>query len=236
MLNTIYANSTQFNQLLDAIQGGDTTAIVTALNDIKDSIDNISGGGSPIEIDNTQWQDLLDEIDNTDIVNALSSVGLNNTQWNNLVNAITNQQISVSLDLNNVNTDNTYNHSNFSNQYVTGVLNQIYNTLFTLDTNIIQWVKITSFSLVDVYLFKIGIIKFLWLDTAKTNIPTGWISGGVGTLPTSYASILNPSISVNKSYRTGVMTINVNNNGVLNFNCNSSIASGSYIRVLYIYI
>lgn len=208
MLNTIYANNAQFNELLTAIQGGDTTAIATALNNIKNSIDNISGG-SPVEIDNTQW--------------------------NSLINAIQSQ--SITFNLSNLNTDNTLNNSLFNSTNLTTILNLIYNTLFNTDTNIVKWETITSFSQFDVYLFKIGIIKILWIDTAKTQINSGWQSGGVGNLPSGYEALLDPVISVNKTLRNATqMFITVNANGNLNINPSATITSGYVIRQSFIYI
>lgn len=90
MLNTIYANQSQFTDLLNAIQGGDTTAIVTALGQIKTSIDTINTAlgslSTGVTQDTTQW---------TNLINAISSgsgggtVDIDATQWSNLLTEIT---------------------------------------------------------------------------------------------------------------------------------------------------
>ena len=111
MLNTIYANQSQFTDLLNAIQGGDTTAIVTALGQIKTSIDDITtafgslsadvtqdstqwtnlinaissgggGGGGTIDIDATQWSNLLTSVDKADMSTANAALGNMDTSLN----------------------------------------------------------------------------------------------------------------------------------------------------------
>ena len=113
----------------------------------------------------------------------------------------------------------------------------VFDALLNADTNIVKWTKVTTFSQFDVYLYKFGIVKFLWIDTAKNNISSGWQSGGVGNLPSGYGSIFNPQMNENKTLRNGVqMTITVNSSGNLNINPTASIASGTQIRIVFIYI
>lgn len=96
-----YMYDTQWNQLINAISTGDSSAVTTALNNIKSSIDNI----------NTQ----------------LNTLGFNTTQWTNLINAISNQTISV--DLSNINSDNVSNLSNVTGGNITNALNNLNSNL-----------------------------------------------------------------------------------------------------------
>lgn len=255
----ISIDSTQWQGLLDGIEKGDTTAVTTALGYINQVLGQIKTNLDAIGFDPVQWGNLITtcrsvnsvlaqiktNLDNisinntqwTNLVNALSSVGIeqDSTQFNSLINAIQSQQ--VTLNLSNINTDNTQNNSSFNNSNLTSILNVIYNTLFNTDTSIIRWEIVTTFQQFDVYLFKIGIIKFLWIDTAKNQINSGWQSGGVGNLPTGYESLLNPSLSVNKPLRNGTqMTVTVNSTGTFNINPSASITSGYQIRQSFIYI
>lgn len=130
MAENVFVYPNQWTALINAINGGDTTAIATALNTIKTSIDSITTSlGSlsiDVEQDSTQWTNLLTSIDKGDmtatatalgniktsldnIYTRLNSIGFDTTQWGNLVNAITNQSITV--DLSNITSDVVSNES-----------------------------------------------------------------------------------------------------------------------------
>lgn len=228
----ILIDSTQWQDLLDEVEKGDTSNLSTILTTISGTLAQMKLALDAVVIDNTQWNALISSLST---IMASADVYQNPTQWANLVNAITNQQIT--LNFNDINTDVVRNMSKFNGQYLSTILNYIYDNFFTIDPNIIQWTVIDTFTQFDVYILKLGIIKLLWIDTAKNNIPSGWQTGGVGTLPVGFNSILSPTISENKALRNGAnMTIGVNNNGVLNVNPTASIASGTQIRCLHIYI
>lgn len=96
-----YMYDTQWNQLINAINTGDSSAIVTAISNIKTSIDNI--------------------------YTRLNAVGFNSTQWDNLVDSINNQSITV--DLSNINSDNVSNLSNVTGGNITNALNYLNSNL-----------------------------------------------------------------------------------------------------------
>ena len=269
----ISIDSTQWQALLDEVEKGDITALATLLTAISGTLAQMKLALDSVVIDNSQWNALITAISRSivtaditqnstqwsNLISAFSSVGIeqdttqfnslinaiqsqqlvgieqDTTQWTNLINAISNQQIGVNL--NNINTDNTQNNSSFNGSSLTSVLNVIYNTLFNPDTNIVKWTKVSTFSQFDVYCFKIGIIKILWIDTAKAQISSGWQSGGVGNLPTGYEALLDPVMSVNKTLRNATqMFITVNATGNLNINPSATITSGYAIRQSFMYI
>lgn len=288
MLNTIYANQSQFTDLLNAIQGGDTTAIVTALGQIKTSIDDITtafgslsadvtqdstqwtnlinaissgggGGGGTIDIDATQWSNLLTSVDKADmstanaalgnmdtslnaidtyagsiasdmagIASALGNLGItqNATQWSNLINAI-----------------NAFNSAYQSNVILgtnldgrpssTGVSIDLFNSAFNTSP---QWTVVTN-SYIDIYLYKMGILKLLWIDIAKSQIPSGWITGGLQQLPSGYEALLSPQMHVNETMRNGTqINMTVNSTGMLSINASATIAANTQVRLSFIYI
>lgn len=102
---TIDIDATQWSDLLTEIAKGDMTATVTALGNIKTSIDNV--------------------------YTRLNSIGFDTTQWGNLVNAITNQSLTV--DLSNVTSSAVSNLSNLTGSTVTDVLNLIGTLINGLD-------------------------------------------------------------------------------------------------------
>lgn len=91
MSQKTYMYDTQWQALINAIQGGDTTAIATALGQIKTSVDGITTAlgslSTDVTQDSTQW---------TNLINAISSGGgggggnvtIDSTQWTNLLTSI----------------------------------------------------------------------------------------------------------------------------------------------------
>lgn len=124
MLNTVYANAPQFQDLINAIQGGDTSAIATALGQIKTSVDGITTAlgslSTDVTQDSTQW---------TNLINAISSGGggtidIDATQWSNLLTEIAKgDTTAVVTALGNIN----------------GALGNIYTALGSLSINPTQW-------------------------------------------------------------------------------------------------
>ena len=105
MSQKTYMYDTQWQALINAISGGDTSAIATALGQIKTSIDSIE----------------------TALGNLSTDVTQNSTQWNNLVNAITNQSLTV--DLSNLTSSAVSNLSNVTGATVTDAINLLISTL-----------------------------------------------------------------------------------------------------------
>lgn len=354
MLNTIYANQSQFTDLLNAIQGGDTTAIATALGQIKTSIDAINtslgslstgvtqdstqwsdlitaigsgggGGGGTIDIDATQWSNLLTEIAKGDtsalatllttiaghlaqIKLDLDAVAFDTTQWNALITAVSRSIVtagvtqdatqwsnlltsvdkgdmtsannalgnmdtslsaidtyagSIATDTaaiatalgslgitqnatqwsNLINAINAFNAAYQSNVILgttldgrptsTGVSLDLFNSAFNTSP---QWTVITN-SYIDIYLYKMGILKILWFDVAKSQIPSGWTPGGLQQLPSGYEALLSPPININNTMRNGTqVTMTVNNTGMFSINPSATIAANTQVRLSFIYI
>lgn len=112
MSQKTYMYDTQWQALINAIDGGDTSAIATALGHIKTSIDAIEtalgslsadvtqdstqwtnlinaitsggGGGGTIDIDATQWSDLLTEISKGDMTATATALGNIKTSIDNV--------------------------------------------------------------------------------------------------------------------------------------------------------
>lgn len=125
MLNTIFVNDNQFQDLLDAIQGGDTSAIATALGQIKTSVDGITTAlgslSTDITQDSTQWSDLITAIGSG---GGGGNVTIDSTQWTNLLTEIAKgDTTAVVTALGNIN----------------GALGNIYTALGTLSFNPTQW-------------------------------------------------------------------------------------------------
>lgn len=102
-------NTKQWRELLNAINSGDTSAIATALTNIKTSIDSI----------NTALSSLSAEVD------------INSTQWTNLINAITNQSLNV--DLSNITSSIVSNLSNVTGNTITDAINILNTSLVRKD-------------------------------------------------------------------------------------------------------
>lgn len=90
MSQKTYMYDTQWQALINAIDGGDTSAIATALGQIKTSVDGITTAlgslSTDVTQDATQW---------TNLINAISSGGggggnvtIDSTQWTNLLTSI----------------------------------------------------------------------------------------------------------------------------------------------------
>lgn len=126
-------NTKQWEELLNAINGGDTSAIATALTAIKTSIDSIT----------TALSSLSAEID------------VNSSQWANLINAITNQSLNV--DLSNITSSVVNNLSNVRGSTVTDAFNFL-NSIERITTEFL----ITNISdSSGIYAYKIGKILFV---------------------------------------------------------------------------
>lgn len=295
MLNTIYANQTQFTELLNAIQGGDTTAIVTALGQIKTSIDTVEtalgslstdvtqdstqwtnlinaissgggGGGGTIDIDATQWSNLLTEIAKGDtsalatvlttiaghlaqIKLDLDAVAFDTTQWNALITAISRSIVTADVTQNAtqwsnlISAINAFNSAYQSNVILgtnldgrpssTGVSLDLFNSAFNASP---QWTVITN-SYIDIYLYKMGIIKVLWVNISKSQIPSGWLPSGLQQLPSGYEALLIPEMSVNNTMRNGThVNMIVNSSGMFTINASATIPANTQVRLSFIYI
>lgn len=294
MLNTIYANQTQFTDLLNAIQGGDTTAIATALGQIKTSIDSIEtalgslstgvtqdstqwnnlinaitsgggGGGGTINIDATQWNALvtatadisdglnqgistdLTAINNT-LVSGLGDIGIDTVQLATLINAITSSKTVNNTQNSTQWSDLIYAINSLTLRYQsdvilgtnvdgrptsTGVSLDLFNSAFNTSP---QWTVINN-SYIDIYLYKMGILKLIWLDIAKSQIPSGWMPSGLQRLPSGYEALLSPPMSVNNTMRNGTqVTMTVNDGGMFNISASATIAANTQVRLSFIYI
>lgn len=146
MSQKTYMYDTQWTALINAIQGGDPTAIVTALGQIKTSIDAIEtalgslsadvtqdstqwndlltaigsgggGGGGTIDIDATQWTNLLTSIDKGDTSALATALGLIKTSID-----------SINTSLGSLSTDVTQNSTQWTN-----LINAITNQSLTVD-------------------------------------------------------------------------------------------------------
>ena len=295
MSQKTYMYDTQWQALINAIDGGDTTAIVTALGQIKTSIDTVEtalgslsadvtqdstqwtnlinaissgggGGGGTIDIDATQWSNLLTEIAKGDtsalatvlatiaghlaqIKLDLDAVAFDTTQWNALITAISRSIVTAGVTQdatqwsNLISAINAFNSAYQSNIILgtnldgrpssTGVSLDLFNSAFNSSP---QWTVVTN-SYIDIYLYKMGILKLLWLDIAKSQIPSGWISGGLQQLPSGYESLLSPQMNVNDTIRNGTqVTMTVSSTGMFSINANATIAANTQVRLSFIYI
>ena len=295
MSQKTYMYDTQWQALLNAISGGDPTAIVTALGDIKDSIDTIEtalgslstdvtqdstqwtnlinaissgggGGGGTIDIDATQWSNLLTEIAKGDtsalatilatiaghlaqIKLDLDAVAFDTTQWNALITAVSRSIVTADVTQNAtqwsnlINAINAFNSAYQSNVILgtnvdgrpssTGVSLDLFNSAFNTSP---QWTVVTN-SYIDIYLYKMGILKILWMDIAKSQIPSGWTPGGLQQLPSGYEALLSPQMNVNETMRNGTqINMTVNSTGMFSVNPSASIAANTAVRLSLIYI
>lgn len=91
MSQKTYMYDTQWTALINAIQGGDPTAIVTALGQIKTSIDSITTAlgslSADVTQDSTQWNDLLTAIGSGGGGGG-GTIDIDATQWSNLLTSI----------------------------------------------------------------------------------------------------------------------------------------------------
>ena len=122
-----YMYDTQWNQLINAINTGDSSAIVTAISNIKTSIDNIYTRLNAVGFNSTQWDNLVDAIntgDSSAIVTAISNI---KNSLDNITNAISNQTITV--DLSSINSSNVSNLSDVTGENITNAFNNLNSTL-----------------------------------------------------------------------------------------------------------
>lgn len=124
MSQKTYMYDTQWQALINAIDGGDTSAIATALGQIKTSIDSIetalgslstdvtqdstqwtnlinaisSGGGGTIDIDATQWSNLLTSIDKGDTTALATALGLIKTSIDSINTSLGSLNVGVEQD------------------------------------------------------------------------------------------------------------------------------------------
>ena len=135
MSQKTYMYDTQWQALINAISGGDPTAIVTALGDIKNSIDTIETAlgslSADVTQDSTQW---------TNLINAISSGGgggggtidIDATQWGNLLTEIgKGDMTATAAALNNIYT--RLNSIGFNSTQWTNLVNAITNQSLTVD-------------------------------------------------------------------------------------------------------
>ena len=126
MAENVFIYPNQWNALINAINGGDTSAIATALTTIKSSIDSINttlgslsidveqdstqwtnlinaitsggGGGSNVTIDSTQWTDLLTSINKGDTTALATALGLIKTSIDSITTSLGSLSINVEQD------------------------------------------------------------------------------------------------------------------------------------------
>lgn len=148
MSQKTYMYDTQWQALINAISGGDPTAIVTALGDIKNSIDTIETAlgslSADVTQDSTQW---------TTLINAISSGGgggggtidIDATQWSNLLTEIGKGDMSATATaLNNIYT--RLNTIGFNSTQWTNLVNAITNQSLTVDLSNVTSSVVTNLS------------------------------------------------------------------------------------------
>lgn len=135
MSQKTYMYDTQWQALINAIDGGDTSAIATALGQIKTSIDAIDTAlgslSADVTQDSTQW---------TNLINAISSGGgggggtidIDATQWGNLLSEIGKGDMTATATaLNNIYT--RLNTIGFNSTQWSNLVNAITNQSLTVD-------------------------------------------------------------------------------------------------------
>lgn len=135
MSQKTYMYDTQWQALINAIDGGDTSAIATALGQIKTSIDSIETAlgslSTDVTQDSTQW---------TNLINAISSGGgggggtidIDATQWSDLLTEIGKGDMTATATaLNNI--YNQLNSIGFNSTQWTNLINAITNQSLTVD-------------------------------------------------------------------------------------------------------
>lgn len=135
MSQKTYMYDTQWQALINAIDGGDTSAIATALGQIKTSIDSIETAlgslSTDVTQDSTQW---------TNLINAISSGGgggggtidIDATQWSNLLSEIAKGDMTATATaLNNIYT--RLNAIGFNSTQWNNLVNAITNQSLTVD-------------------------------------------------------------------------------------------------------
>lgn len=170
MSQKTYMYDTQWTALINAIQGGDPTAIVTALGDIKDSINAIETALGSLSTDVTQ----------------------DATQWTNLVNAITNQSLTV--DLSNVTSSVVKNLSNVIGSTVTDAINKLNSDLASKINNFTYFGVVngsTLFNLPSIWkelYLQVNVRSSNICTTHLYNVQTSVLTNtGLGNFGTSYA-------------------------------------------------
>ena len=216
MSQKTYMYDTQWTALINAINGGDTSAIATALGQIKTSINSITTAlgslSTDVTQDSTQWNNLI---------NAISSGGgggggtidIDATQWSDLLTEIAKGDMTATATaLNNIYT--RLNSIGFNSTQWTNLVNAITNQSLTVDlSNITSSVvrnlsNVSGATLTDAINFlksdltnsrintripgitavKYGNIATLNIVTRVTAEASGWLL--LGTLPDS----LKPAI------------------------------------------
>ena len=142
MSQKTYMYDTQWTALINAIDGGDTSAIATALGQIKTSIDTIATAlgslSTDVTQDSTQW---------TNLINAITSGGgggggtidIDATQWSNLLTEIAKGDMTATAAaLGNIKTsiDSIYTRLNsigFDTTQWGNLVNAITNQSLTVD-------------------------------------------------------------------------------------------------------
>lgn len=162
-----YMYDTQWNQLINAINTGDSSAIVTAISNIKTSIDNIYTRLNAVGFNSTQWDNLVDAINTGDSSVIVTALNIIKNSLDNITNAITNQSITV--DLSNINSDNVSNLSNVTGGNVTNAFNTLNSALNNLYTESERGVK--SGKGLNVRYFILGKFVFLnCINSLNTNV------------------------------------------------------------------
>lgn len=172
-----YMYDTQWNQLINAINTGDSSAIITAISNIKTSIDNIYTRLNAVGFNSTQWDNLVDAINTGDSSAVITALNTIKNSLDNIKNAITNQSITVNLS--NINSDNVLNLSNISGNNLTSALN-----ILNINT------KLNVFSIPfkngNINFTKIGNILICLCDyTSQISlIQNTWVN--IGTVPKDF--------------------------------------------------
>lgn len=177
MSQKTYMYDTQWQALINAISGGDTSAIATALGQIKTSIDNIETAlgslSTDVTQDSTQW---------TNLINAISSGGgggggtidIDATQWSNLLTEIGKGDMTATATaLNNIYT--RLNSIGFNSTQWTNLVNAITNQSLTVDLSNITSSVVSNLSNVS------GSTLTDALNALNSNLANLYATGASGT-------------------------------------------------------
>lgn len=135
MSQKTYIYDTQWQALINAIDGGDTSAIATALGQIKTSIDSIETAlvsfSTGVTQDSTQWTNLINAI-TTGGGGGGGTIDIDATQWSNLLTEIGKGDMSAAATaLNNIYT--RLNAIGFNSTQWNNLVNAITNQSLTVD-------------------------------------------------------------------------------------------------------
>lgn len=226
MSQKTYMYDTQWTALINAIDGGDTSAIATALGQIKTSIDAIETTlgslSTGVTQDSTQW---------TALVNAISSGGggggnvtIDSRQWTNLLNALNaltsySSKVILGSDANGKPTSTSISVADLENLFTAPVSYQTGNFF-------------------DVEVWLSGGTKHIAFNgSAKQAISTGWQESSI-TLPAQYRprSQVLRGVMVRQGANNIYATISIASTGVISINTTAALNSGTPLRFEFTYV